>query len=152
MVMRCWLLQAGSSLESMTVLGVTPLALWGSAQVLMVLTSSSMVNLRMANIFPAQQATRHSVSVHVRGQAGGWYTGPFYFRRRKLVSDWASSSLQSCLCATQHPQRQDCSHHILGSNLHKVLPAAPVACPPSAFAPLDHQTVRVWSRRRTPGN
>jgi len=49
MVMRCWLLQGGSSLESMTVLGVTPLALWGSAQVLMVLTSSSMVK-RRANI------------------------------------------------------------------------------------------------------
>ena len=32
-------------------LGVTPLALWGSAQVLMVLTSSSMVMARRANIF-----------------------------------------------------------------------------------------------------
>ena len=36
--MRCWLFLGGSSLESMTVLGVTPLAEWGSAQVLMVLT------------------------------------------------------------------------------------------------------------------
>jgi len=56
--MRCWLLPAGSSLESMTELGVTPLALWGSAQVLMVLTSSSMVMERRANIcstkIPAQ--------------------------------------------------------------------------------------------------
>ena len=59
--MRCWLLPAGSSLESMTVLGVTPLALWGSAQVLMVLTSSSMVMARRENILQAQgarQATR----------------------------------------------------------------------------------------------
>ena len=35
----------------MMVLGVTPLALWGSAQVLMVLISSSMVMARVANIF-----------------------------------------------------------------------------------------------------
>ena len=54
--MRCWLLPAGSSLESMTVLGVTPLALWGSAQVLMVLTSSSMVMARRANICTARSS------------------------------------------------------------------------------------------------
>jgi hypothetical protein len=39
--MRCWLLPGGLSLESMTVLGVMPLALRGSAHVLMVLTSAS---------------------------------------------------------------------------------------------------------------
>mmetsp|Transcript_19953 Transcript_19953/g.40443 ORF Transcript_19953/g.40443 Transcript_19953/m.40443 type:complete len:222 (+) Transcript_19953:24-689(+) len=38
--MRCWLLAGGSSLESMIVFGVTPLALCGSAQVLMWFTSS----------------------------------------------------------------------------------------------------------------
>ena len=62
MVMRCWLLQGGSSLESMTVLGVTPLALWGSAQVLMVFTSSRMVIIRVANIFDAAKAISQSVS------------------------------------------------------------------------------------------
>jgi len=60
--MRCWLLPAGSSLESMTELGVTPLALWGSAQVLMVLTSSSMVMARRANICSVKIAAQHSQS------------------------------------------------------------------------------------------
>jgi len=62
MVMRCWLFWGGSSLESMTVLGVTPLALWGSAQVLMVLTSSRMVIIRVANIFDAAKVNQLSVS------------------------------------------------------------------------------------------
>ncbi len=51
--MRCWLLAGGSSLESIMVFGVTPLALCGSAQVLMVLISgtySSMVVRRRENI------------------------------------------------------------------------------------------------------
>jgi hypothetical protein len=52
--MRCWLLAGGSSLESMTVLGVMPLALWGSAQVLMVFTSSSIDMERRANIVTAK--------------------------------------------------------------------------------------------------
>jgi hypothetical protein len=60
--MRCWLLPAGSSLESMTELGVTPLALWGSAQVLMVLTSSSMVMERRANICSTKIAAQQRQS------------------------------------------------------------------------------------------
>jgi hypothetical protein len=44
--MRCWLLPGGLSLESMTVLGVMPLALWGSAHVLMVFTSGHVLMRR----------------------------------------------------------------------------------------------------------
>ena len=44
-------------------LGVTPLALWGSAQVLMVLTSSSMVMARRANIFLHATSMRAHSSV-----------------------------------------------------------------------------------------
>jgi hypothetical protein len=42
---------------------VMPLALWGSAQVLMVLTSSSMVMARRANIITAKDTTTSEFAI-----------------------------------------------------------------------------------------
>ena len=96
--MRCWLLPAGSSLESMTVLGVTPLALWGSAQVLMVLTSSSMVMARRANICTAQAGHGRQKS-RLKSEPCGTIDGASVLARACTQAAGAAGSEPRVACA-----------------------------------------------------
>jgi len=138
MVMRCWLLPGGESFESMTVLGVTPLALWGSAQVLMVLTSSSWERRRRENILHNPRKAPHvSKCVDTPQEAPSGVTEPPQSRspaarRRAATAPHRTAPVDSLPAPT------------LTSTCHALRPR-PLASPPP---PDSHPTLTAASATR----